>query len=107
MHYFNQRPIENLPLIKRMSAFAFILLNSIPIYSQTLPDNKNQSDTLHHTKVLKEVIVNGTGGKGRDKIGHMSISGAEINKRPALMGSYNLTTKKVDLLQLSGGWNSK
>ncbi len=107
MHYFSQRPIENLPLIKRMSAFAFILLISIPLYSQTLPDNKEQSDTLHHTKVLKEVIVNGTGGKGRDKIGHMSISGAEINKRPALMGSYNLTTKKVDLLQLSGGWNSK
>lgn len=88
-----------LPLIKRMSAFAFILLNSIPIYSQTLPDNKNQSDTLHHTKVLKEVIVNGTGGKGRDKIGHMSISGAEINRRPALLGEHDV----IKALQTTSG----
>lgn len=32
---------------------------------------------------------------------------SNIEGGAGLMGSYNLTTKKVDLLQLSGGWNSK
>lgn len=83
----------------RMSASACILLVSYPLYSRTISENEVIPDSTQKVKDLKEVVVEGFGGKGRDKIGHISISGAEINKRPALFGEHDV----IKALQTTSG----
>ena len=85
--------------IKRMSVLAYILLISHPLYSRPVCDDIETADTLQRTKSLNEVIVNGVGGKGNNKIGHISLSGAEINKRPALLGEHDV----IKALQSTSG----
>lgn len=36
------------------------------------------------------MVVEGNNGKGKDRIGHLSISGGEINRRPALLGEHDV-----------------
>ena len=82
-----------------MPVFIGILLISHPLYSQIPQYNEDLPDSLQHSRMLNELIVNGTGSKGRDKIGHMSISGAEINSRPALLGEHDV----IKALQTTSG----
>ncbi|MDE6337764.1 MAG: Plug domain-containing protein, partial [Muribaculaceae bacterium] len=81
------------------SVLAYILLISHPLYSRPVCDDIEIADTLQRTKSLNEVIVNGVGGKGNNKIGHISLSGAEINKRPALLGEHDV----IKALQSTSG----
>lgn len=82
-----------------MSALAGILLGASPMHAHTVDDDELPPDTISNAHNLKEVVVNGLGVKGKDKIGHVSISGAEINKRPALLGERDV----IKALQTTSG----
>lgn len=61
------------------------------LVSNTLSAQNPADTTLsHQTRQLKEVVVEGSAGKGKDRIGYLSISGGEINKRPALLGEHDV-----------------
>lgn len=84
---------------KRMLAFVGILLSTLLLHSQNIPVKKIIVDTIQKTRELNEVTVTGIGSNNRSKLGHVSISGTEINRRPTLLGEHDL----IKTLQTSSG----
>lgn len=76
------------PIIGRISTIVGILLVSLPILAKNNTEEK--SDTMPNSKELQEVVVKGVRDNGKSRIGHISISGLEINKRPALLGEHDV-----------------
>lgn len=70
-------------------SLACLLLASFPYMAYADGQNTLPQDTLRPSRQLNELIVTGTGG-GKDRMGHISVSGAEINRRPALLGEHDL-----------------
>lgn len=95
-HLHNTLDYMEFQFIKRLPALACSLLISSTLYAHTKPiDN----DTIQNTQVLKELIVTGTVGGGYNKIGHLSLSGSEINKHPSLLGEHDV----IKALQSTSG----
>lgn len=79
-------------------ATAVILLVSGNAFALS-PIAETPTDTTGHIHQLEELVVNGAGGLGKDKIGRMSISGTEINQRPVILGEHDL----IKALQTTAG----
>lgn len=77
----------------------YLLLISSSSYAQSVGEDTTRNNTHTHTRELEEVIVKGVGAKGSDRIGRFSISGYEINKRPALLGEHDA----IKVLQSTSG----
>ena len=73
-----------------MPAIAGILMANFTASANGNSQYSEDTDTITDPKDLQEVIVRGVRDHGKDKIGHLSISGAEINKRPALLGEHDV-----------------
>lgn len=85
---------------KSILAFACIILCFHTLHSQTGNAAKTQpDDTLQYNRKLGEVTVRGVTWKKVEKIGHMSMSGVEINKRPTLFGEHDV----IKALQSTSG----
>lgn len=82
-------------LTKKMQVFTCVFLVSHVLYAQNLPDTVSS----YPTRQLNEVVVEGSSGIGKDRMGHLSISGVEINKRPALLGEHDV----IKALQSTSG----
>ncbi len=83
----------------RVPAIACILLANFTASANDNSQYIEDTDTVTDSKDLQEVIVRGVRDRGRDKFGHMSVSGVEINKRPALLGEHDV----IKALQTSSG----
>lgn len=73
-------------LNNRMWALAYILLLPISLSAQ---QNKITVDTVPNVRQLDEFTVDGK-SRFSDKIGHVSVSAAEINRTPTILGERDL-----------------
>lgn len=78
---------------------AGILFASCPLYSRSDRAADISTDSLQQSYNLKEVVVKGENRIGRDEMGRMSLTGTEINRRPALFGERDL----IKVLQTTSG----
>lgn len=85
--------------IRRMPVVAGILLVSNLSYSNTTAIDAIPSDTVPSTQELNELVVNGVGAGDVGKIGHLTMTGAEINLHPALLGEHDV----IKALQSTAG----
>lgn len=74
---------------RRMCTIVYLLL--IPSFISANPNTPDTlaTDTLHSIHQLDELVVNGKNGLG-NKLGHISVSAAEINRTPTLLGERDL-----------------
>ena len=82
-----------------MSALCCILLisnNAYPLHNTGVDVIQ---DSSRQFRELDEIVVKGVSGIGKDKIGSLSISGLEINRRPALFGEHDV----IKALQTTSG----
>ncbi|MDE6018976.1 MAG: TonB-dependent receptor plug domain-containing protein [Muribaculaceae bacterium] len=79
-------PKELTSYFKRMSALAFILLDCLSAYPLEIEIDSLGTDIQPTIHELNEVTIDGMGSKSDHKIGNINLSGAEINKTPAIFG---------------------
>ena len=84
------------PSIKRMWVPALILLSPWDVVYGQYRDGSGK-DTVDYN--LNEIVVEGVNGIARERIGGISISGTEINKKPAIMGEHDV----IKVLQTTSG----
>ena len=93
----NHQPLFHM-LLNRMWAMACILLMPLPLLAQQNSTDSAKEDSIHTVRQLDEFTVNGKSGLS-DKIGHVSVSAAEINRTPTLLGERDL----IKTLQSNSG----
>lgn len=82
-----------------MLAFVSVLLVMIIYKPLAFASDIEDQDSLQYVRQLPGVDVISVRNYGRDKIDYLSISGAEINKRPVLLGEHDV----IKALQSSPG----